>query len=266
MKDYEENTIHRAVRKNYGKIATAQKSGCCSSGCCQPPANNKRACNPAPFGYSCQDIDSLPEGAVMGLGCGNPLAIAELQLDETVLDLGCGGGIDCILAARAVGDGGFVIGVDMTPEMIERAQKNAEEGKLRNLEFRLGQLEHLPVADESVDVIISNCVINLSPEKKKVFAEAFRVLRPGGRLAISDIVSTGELPEKLKQDMVFHVGCIAGASSVPHIQSMLLQCGFTDIEIVVDQKSRTLISEWMPGSGSEDFVASAAIMAVKPGT
>lgn len=200
----------------------------------------------------------------MGLGCGNPLAIAALQSGETVLDLGCGGGIDCILAAGIVGDSGFVIGVDMTPEMIVRAQKNAEESRLHNLEFRLGQLEHLPVADESVDVIISNCVINLSPEKNSVFSEAFRVLKPGGRLAISDIVSTGELPEELKRDLAFHVGCIAGASSVPQVESMLHQCGFTNIKVVADEKSRTMISQWIPGSGSEDFVASAAITAVKP--
>jgi arsenite methyltransferase len=187
-----------------------------------------------------------------------------LQLGETVLDLGSGGGFDCFLAARAVGDKGHVIGVDMTPEMITRSRRNAKKAVLGNVDFRLGELENLPVADGIVDVIISNCVINLSPEKERVFSEAFRVLKPGGRLAISDVVATAELPEDLKKDMAFHTGCIAGASRVQELQSLLHRAGFANIQIKPKAESRTFIRDWMPGSKIEDYVVSAAIEAVKP--
>ena len=200
----------------------------------------------------------------MGLGCGNPQAIASLQPGETVLDLGSGGGFDCFLAARAVGDKGHVIGVDMTPEMITTSRRNAEKVDLGNVDFRLGELENLPVADGIVDVIISNCVINLSPEKERVFSEAFRVLKPGGRLAISDVVATAEMPEDIKNNMAFHTGCIAGASRVEALESMLDRAGFENIRIKPKAESRAFIRDWMPGSKIEDYVVSATIEAVKP--
>ena len=200
----------------------------------------------------------------MGLGCGNPQAIASLQPGETVLDLGSGGGFDCFLAARAVGDKGHVIGVDMTPEMITKSRRNAEKADLRNIDFRLGELENLPVADEIVDVIISNCVINLSPEKERVFSEVFRVLKPGGRLAISDVVATAELPAAVRKDMAFYTGCIAGGSPIHELQSMLHRTGFENIQIKPKDESRTFIRDCFPGSKIEDYVVSATIEAVKP--
>ena len=200
----------------------------------------------------------------MGLGCGNPQAIAALQHGETVLDLGSGGGFDCLLAARAVGKKGHIIGVDMTPEMITMSRRNAEKAGLGNIDFRLGELENLPVADGLVDVIISNCVINLSPEKERVFSEAFRVLKPGGRLAISDVVATTELPEDLKKDMAFHTGCIAGASLVQELDSMLHRAGFENIQIKPKTESKAFIRDWMPGSKIEDYVVSATIEGAKP--
>jgi ubiquinone/menaquinone biosynthesis C-methylase UbiE len=186
-----------------------------------------------------------------------------LQAGETVLDLGSGGGFDCFLAARAVGDKGCVIGVDMTPEMITKSRWNAEKAGLGNVDFRLGELESLPVADGIVDVIISNCVINLSPEKERVFSEAFRVLKPGGRLAISDVVATAELPDDIKKDTAFHTGCISGASPIQELESMLHRTGFENIQIKPKAESRTFIRDWMPGSKIEDYVVSATIEAVK---
>ncbi len=209
-------------------------------------------------------MSGVPEGSNMGLGCGNPQAIASLQPGETVLDLGSGGGFDCFLAVRAVGDKGLVIGVDMTPEMITKSRRNAEKAGMGNVDFRLGELENLPVADGMVDVIISNCVINLSPEKEKVFSEAFRVLKPGGRLAISDIVAAAELPDDIKNDMAIHTGCIAGASSIQELESMLHRTGFGNIRVKPKAESRTFIRDWMPGSKIEDYVVSATIEAVKP--
>jgi SAM-dependent methyltransferase len=181
-----------------------------------------------------------------------------------VLDLGSGGGFDCFLAARAVGDRGTVIGVDMTPEMIARSRGNAEKAGAGNVDFRLGELENLPVADGIVDVIISNCVINLSPEKERVFNEAFRVLKPGGRLAISDVVATTEMPEDIRNNMAFLTGCIAGASPVDELEAMLHRAGFRDIRINQKAESRAFIRDWMPGSKIEDYVVSATIEAVKP--
>lgn len=200
----------------------------------------------------------------MGLGCGNPLAIASLQAGEVVLDLGSGGGFDCFLAARAVGDKGLVIGVDMTAEMVSKSRRNAEQAGFGNVDFRLGELENLPVADGIVDVIISNCVINLSPEKEKVFKEAFRVLKRGGRLAISDVVATAELPESIRNDMAFHSGCVAGASLIEELESMLNRAGFEKIRIQPKDESRSFISQWRPGSRIEDYVVSATIEAEKP--
>lgn len=200
----------------------------------------------------------------MGLGCGNPQAIASLQPGETVVDLGSGGGFDCFLAAEAVGDTGCVIGVDMTLEMITKARENAAKAKVNNVEFRLGEIEQLPVADDSVDVIISNCVINLSPEKQKVFQEAFRILKPGGRLAVSDIVATAELPDEVKKDLELYTECIAGAEYMDKLKSMLGEIGFTNVCIKPVDCSKELIRQWVPGSKMEDFVVSATIEATKP--
>ena len=216
------------------------------------------------LGYTGDDVAAAPEGANMGLGCGNPHGIASLQSGETVLDLGSGGGFDCFLAARAVGDKGQVIGVDMTPEMITASRRNAEKARFRNVEFRLGELENLPVADGIVDVIISNCVINLSPEKQRVFSEAFRVLKPGGRLAISDVVATAELPDTVKKDMAMHSGCVSGASFIPELESVLRQAGFENISITPKDESKTFIRDWAPGAKIEDYIVSATVEAVKP--
>lgn len=265
MDKQKNDEIRGAVRENYGKVAVAGKSGCgcSSSSCCEAPHNATATDIALGLGYADQDVAGLPEGANMGLGCGNPQAIASLQPGETVLDLGSGGGFDCFLAARALGDQGLVIGVDMTPEMIDKARRNAENSGFANVEFRLGELENLPVADGIVDVIISNCVINLSPEKARVFNEAFRVLKPGGRLAISDVVASGEMPDEIRQNMALHTGCIAGASSMPDIETMLRASGFTDIRVEPKPESKQFIRDWMPGSGIEEYVVSATIEAVK---
>jgi arsenite methyltransferase len=266
MEKQKNDEIRSAVRENYGKVASSGRAscGCSSTSCCGTPSEVTVAGISLGLGYSGEDVTAVPEGANMGLGCGNPQAIASLQPGETVLDLGSGGGFDCFLAAHAVGDRGKVIGVDMTPEMITTARRNAEKAEFGNVDFRLGELENLPVADGIVDVIISNCVINLSPEKEKVFSEAFRVLKRGGRLAISDVVATAEMPEDIKNNMAFHTGCIAGASPVEALESMLQRTGFGNIRINPKAESRTFISDWMPGSKIEDYVVSATIEAVKP--
>jgi SAM-dependent methyltransferase len=206
---------------------------------------------------------AVPEGANMGLGCGNPQALAALQPGETVLDLGCGGGFDCFLAAQQVGDTGRVIGVDMTPEMLAKARRNAEQGGYHNVEFRLGEIEHLPLADHSVDVIISNCVINLSPDKAQVFSEAFRVLRSGGRLALSDVVALSPLPEELQNNTEAYTCCAAGAAPLAELEAGLRQAGFNARTVTINEESRDFIKDWLPGSGIEDFVRSAMITAWK---
>ena len=216
------------------------------------------------LGYGAEELAALPDGADMGLGCGNPQAIARLMKGEVVLDLGCGGGLDCFLAARQVGPEGHVIGVDMTPDMISKARRAAGEGGYGNVEFRLGEIEHLPVADNSVDVVLSNCVINLSPDKPQVFRDAFRALKAGGRLAVSDVVATRELPDAVKRNLEQHAGCVAGAALVSDVEEMLRAAGFCEVSVSVSHASRDFIRDWFPGSGVEDFVASATIEAVKP--
>jgi arsenite methyltransferase len=255
--------IRDAVQKTYGEIARGQVSGgCCGSGasssCCEPTPSSRA------LGYSDDDLANVPEGADLGLGCGNPQAIAALRPGERVLDLGSGAGFDAFLAARQVGSEGRVIGVDMTPEMIAKARRNAATVDLTNVDFRLGEIEHLPVSDASVDVIMSNCVINLSPDKPAVFREAFRVLAPGGRVAISDVVALAPLPETLAKDMAAYTGCVAGAGLVADLEHMLTSAGFVDVRIDVKGESRELVSGWMPGRSAEDYVASALIQAVKP--
>ena len=260
------NKIRHAVRTNYGKVAQAGNSGCCpTSSCCSPRGASSADAISVQLGYSNEDVSAVPEGANMGLGCGNPQAIASLKPGEIVLDLGSGGGFDCFLAARAVGEKGKVIGVDMTPEMVSKARENAAKAGFKNVEFRLGEIEHLPVAENSVDVIISNCVINLSPEKHKVFADAFRVLKVGGRLAVSDVVATAELPDEVKNDLALHAGCMAGASLIGEVEAMLRESGFRNIRIQPKDESREFIRTWAPGRNVEDYVVSATIAAVKPG-
>jgi SAM-dependent methyltransferase len=200
----------------------------------------------------------------MALGCGNPHAIASLRLGEVVLDLGSGGGFDCFLASKQVGDSGHVIGVDMTAAMVDKARNNAARGGYRNVEFCIGEIEHLPVADASVDVIISNCVINLSPEKHKVFSEAYRVLKPGGRLAISDVVAYADIPAEIRDDVHSLTGCVAGASAVTEVEQMLEEAGFNQVRIVPNEQSKSFMRAWMPDLPITDFVVSAAIEAIKP--
>jgi SAM-dependent methyltransferase len=238
------------VRDHYGKIARTG-GGCCGPGGCRS------------LGYSAEDERQVPDGANLGLGCGNPTALAALRTGEVVLDLGAGAGFDCLLAARQVGPAGGVIGVDMTADMVSRARGNAAKVGATNVEFRLGEIEHLPVADASVDVILSNCVINLSPEKAAVFREAFRVLRPGGRLAISDVVATGPIPAALQDQAAALAGCVAGAAPIDDVRAMLEAAGFTDVEVQVAPHSAEVVGSWLPGI--EAFVASASIEARKPG-
>jgi SAM-dependent methyltransferase len=217
------------------------------------------------LGYQPQDLSELPAGADMGLGCGTPLAFASLQEGEVVLDLGSGGGIDCFLAARQVGAAGRVIGVDMTPSMIEKARANAERVSAANVEFRLGEIEALPIPDRSVDVVVSNCVVNLAFDKASVFKEAFRVLRPGGRLAISDIVATAPLPQHVVNDSMTWAGCIAGAPLVDDLRGHLEMAGFAEIRIELNDASRSFIKNWSPGFDAERFVVAAAVRAIRPG-
>ena len=254
--------IRRHIRDRYAGIAKSGGSCGCGSGCCQPDA----LLNPdasAQIGYSKEELAAVPEGANLGLGCGNPQAIAALQPGETVVDLGCGGGFDCFLAARRIGPKGRAIGVDMTPEMIHKARENAAKGKIKNVDFRLGEIEHLPVADGVADVILSNCVINLSPDKPQVFAEAARVLKPGGRLAISDIVAIAPIPAAIKRKLQAHSGCIAGSATVPETERMLKKAGFSHVRIRVNAQSHLFIKDWFPGSGAERHVRSATIEAIK---
>jgi arsenite methyltransferase len=247
-------TIREQVRKRYGATARGESSGC-GEGCCASTAA-------ADLGYSPEDVALVSDGN-LGLGCGNPLAIASLQEGQVVLDLGSGAGFDCFLAVRAVGATGRVIGVDMTHDMLTKARENARKNSFSNVEFRLGEIEALPVADNSVDVIISNCVINLSPEKLRVFREAFRVLKSGGRLAVADIVATAPLPDEVKADWSAYTGCMAGASQINDLEAMLRDVGFEEIKITPKDISRSFIREWLPGKQVEDYLVSATIEALK---
>jgi arsenite methyltransferase len=248
--------VREEVRRRYGATARGQSSPCGDECCASTSADA--------LGYSAEQSAIAPEAANLGLGCGNPLAIASLQPGQTVLDLGSGAGFDCFLAAQAVGPSGRVIGVDMTHEMLTKARENAKKNGFGNVEFRLGEIEALPVADESVDVIISNCVINLSPEKARVFREAYRVLKPRGRLAVADIVATATVPDEVKGDWAAYTGCMAGASQISEIEEMLRQAGFDKIKIGAKDTSRSFIREWLPGKRIEDYLVSATIQAVKP--
>ncbi|GIO16402.1 arsenite S-adenosylmethyltransferase [Cohnella xylanilytica] len=264
MNQITNDQIRQNVRSRYKEIALQKVE---SGSCCSPASSCRGSADDvsSQLGYSSEELTAVPDGANLGLGCGNPQAIAELKPGEVVLDLGSGGGFDCFLASRQVGETGHVIGVDMTPEMVSRARNNAVKGGFTNTDFRLGEIEHLPVPDQTMDVIISNCVINLSPDKQQVFHEAFRVLRPGGRLAVSDVVMTAELPAEIKNDLdVFYSGCISGASSVDELKTMLTQSGFKDVVVEPKEESRAFIKDWVPGSKVEDYLASAVIKGVKP--
>lgn len=247
--------VRTTVRDHYGRIA--RTGGSCAPGCCGPgTAEQARA-----LGYADDDLAGGPEDANLGLGCGNPGAIASLQAGEAVLDLGSGAGFDCFLAARAVGRAGRVVGVDMTAEMVERARSHARELGLENVEFRLGEIEHLPVPDRSIDVILSNCVVNLSPDKRAVFREAFRVLRPGGRLAISDVVAVGEIPAELADPRSL-AGCIAGAAPLEDVRAMLEEAGFEEVRVTIAPRSAEIVDGWT--AGASEVVASARLEGRRP--
>jgi SAM-dependent methyltransferase len=250
-----QDSLRSAVRETYERAAQgAPVAGCCGS---NPAASLQ-------LGYTAEELAAVPEGANLGLGCGNPQAIAALRPGETVLDLGSGGGFDCFLAARQVGEAGRVLGVDMTPAMVSKARANAERIQARNVEFRLGEIEHLPVADASVDAVLSNCVINLSPDKEAVFREAFRVLRPGGRLAISDVIALAPIPAALGNRIEAFAGCMAGAVDVAELTRILREVGFDSVSITPRPEMSACVAEWLPGSGAEQYVGSASLEARKP--
>jgi arsenite methyltransferase len=230
MSSMEDKKMKKKVREGYAKIAKQESTCCGSAKVCCGKANSPEEISKK-IGYTEEQLQSVPDGANLGLGCGNPTAIASLKKGEVVLDLGSGAGFDCFLAANKVGNTGKVIGVDMTPEMLSKAQENAKKAGYHNVEFRSGEIENLPVEDNSVDVVISNCVINLSPDKKKVFQEAFRVLKPKGRIAVSDIVLLKDLPVIIKNSVEAYVGCISGAIHKDKYLQLLRDVGFTGITV-----------------------------------
>ena len=277
--------IREYVRSRYGAIAEQADADCgCAPTCCTPAGNLSSSPSAAAtvsccatdgegaasygerLGYTAEDFAAVPAGADLGLGCGNPIAIASIAPGEVVLDLGSGAGFDCLLAARKLAGTGRVIGVDMTPPMIAKARANAERAGLSNVEFRLGEIEALPVADRSVDLILSNCVINLSPEKPRVFDEAFRVLKPGGRLVIADVMATKPLPAEIREKLAAIGACIGGATLVEDLRAMLGAAGFVGIEIGLRESSRALISQWTESENAGEFVVSGIITASKPVT
>ncbi len=257
--------VKEMVRARYGGIAAGTVSDCCAPSCCAGTAAPVADGKSLQMGYSAQELAAVPEGANLGLGCGNPQAIAAMKPGETVVDLGSGAGFDCLLAAKQVGPAGRVIGVDMTHEMLAKARENAAKVGANNVEFRLGEIEHLPIANNTADVILSNCVINLVPDKAQVFREAFRVLKPGGRLAISDVVNIAPLSPDLAADRALICGCVVGAAPAHQIKAWLAGAGFTGIRVTIKPESRDLIATWAPGRGVEDYIASAIIEGSKPG-
>ncbi|MEX1013394.1 MAG: arsenite methyltransferase [Waddliaceae bacterium] len=256
----------REVRSAYGGVAEADTQN-------QSCGNSRSCCGVSPkpdlqysqeLGYSEENLKSVPEGSNMGLGCGNPQAIASLKQGEVVLDLGSGGGFDAFLAAQQVGPKGKVFGVDMTPEMLSKARENASKHGYKNVKFLLGEIEHIPLPDSTVNVIISNCVINLSTDKESVFKESFRVLKDGGRIAISDMVANKPLPPEMVNNQELYCNCISGAITIDEIKNILVKAGFTNIVIEPQENSRMFVKDWVPGSDAENYVVSAKIMAVKP--
>jgi ubiquinone/menaquinone biosynthesis C-methylase UbiE len=252
--------IRTVVREKYGAIAEGRPSG---AGCCGGSCGGDVLTE---IGYSAEQAAAIPEGANLGLGCGNPLAFAEAKPGETVLDLGSGAGIDCFLAAREVGPTGRVIGVDMTPAMIEKARANARKAGVTNVEFRIGEIEHLPLADSSVDLIISNCVVNLSPDKPQVFREAVRVLKPGGRVLVSDLVLTRPLTPEMKKSVDLYVGCVAGAAMKDEYLGMMRDAGLESIEVLNESRYEVGIDTLPPDSAERaafDCVVSVKVRAYK---
>ena len=262
----DDSQIKEMVRARYGGIAAkASETSCCApaaSSCCGPEtASHDKARR---MGYSEAELAAVPEGANLGLGCGNPQAIAAMQPGEVVVDLGSGAGFDCFLAARQVGDTGRVIGVDMTHEMLKKARDNAAFISARTVEFRLGELEHLPIADNTADLVISNCVINLVPDKAQVFREAFRVLKPGGRLAVADVINIVPLPAELRADPALLCGCVAGAAPSDRIEAWLSEAGFVEARVTPNFESHKMVESWASGRGIENYIASAMVEARKP--
>ncbi|UCD96702.1 MAG: arsenite methyltransferase [Candidatus Bathyarchaeota archaeon] len=273
-----ESEIRKTVREGYARVAKKEDS-CCrpAKSCCSNTSDPGELSKD--LGYTQADLDSVPEGSNLGLGCGNPVALASLKEGEIVLDLGSGAGFDCFLAAKKVGGRGKVIGVDMTPEMLDKARENARRSNSENVEFRLGEIENLPVADNSVDVTISNCVINLSPDKKRVFQEAYRTMKPGGRLMVSDIVLLKELPEVIKTSVEAYIGCLSGAIMKNHYLNAIKQAGFQQVKVLKETKfpikymindptAKAVIEKTsIPSKDIEeiaDTVASIRVSAIKP--
>ena len=255
MQNLSKEEIRQTVNEHYSKIAE-KENGCCGENCCTVDGT----CSTSEAnGYSTEELASLPEGADLGLGCGNPTGIASIKPGETVLDLGSGAGIDCFIASKHTGESGKVIGIDMSSSMLLKARGNKAKGNYSNVDFRLGEIENLPVADNSIDIVISNCVINLSTEKHKVFGEIYRVLKKGGRIAVSDIVSLKPLSEDIKSDPDLYKGCMAGASSVSEVETMLKDAGFNQIEVTHSIGDEDFAKK----SENKDFVFSATIKAVK---
>jgi SAM-dependent methyltransferase len=254
------NEIKKIVKEGYSRIAKKGTSCCCSDSCCV--STNSAQDMSKSVGYSDAEINAVPEGANLGLGCGNPVAIASLKEGEVVLDLGSGAGFDAFLASVKVGKTGKVIGVDMTEEMVEKAKKNAKKSNYSNVEFRLGEIENLPIENNSIDVIISNCVINLSPDKVIVFKEAYRVLKPGGRLMVSDLVLTKELPAKIKNSIEAYVDCLAGAAMKDDYLDYIKKAGFKDIK-VISQDNYPIETMFADLAGIESSVASVKVYAAK---
>jgi len=269
---FEETDIKKAVRERYAGHAT-QGTSCCAPSASQVDASSC-GCGESGavgvsemLGYDARDLAAIPTGADLGLGCGNPLALLELREGETVLDLGSGGGIDCFLAANRVGPTGHVIGVDMTPEMLAHARTNAAKGGYTNVEFRLGEIEHLPVADASVDAVISNCVVNLVPDKAQVFSDVYRVLKPGGRLSVSDIVLLGEVPLAIRDSVDAYVACLSGAILRDDYLGLIEQAGLTDVTVtearsftIGDVVAEDLVAEFaeQTGATTDELEAAAA--------
>lgn len=260
--------VKREVRSAYGGVAEAnnQNKNCGNSRSCCGVSSKPDSEYSKELGYTQEELESVPEGCNMGLGCGNPQTIASLKQGEIVLDLGAGGGFDVFLAAKQVGPSGKVFGVDMTLEMLNKARVNAEKSGYKNVEFLLGEIEHLPLPNNSINVIISNCVVNLSTNKTQVFNEAFRVLKEGGRLAISDMVAYKPLPHEMVINKELYCNCISGAITIEELKKILSNAGFIDILVEPQENSRMFVKDWVPGSDAENYVVSAKIKAVKPRT
>ena len=267
MKSQDKEQLRTTVRRFYGR-SVKSRGGCgCSGSAGNIPdakTSTPKLDSDARFAYSPEEVKCFLGDQDAGARAGNPLSAASLKPGETVLDLGCGKGLDCLLAARVVGETGHVIGVDMTPEVLSLARRNLARWNVKQVEFRLGEIEHLPVADASVGVVISNCVINLSPDKPRVFKEAFRVMKPGGRLAIEDIIATEPLPEEMRKDDTLYCNCIGGAVTIVELKKMLKKAGFIKIMITPRMESRDLIRQWAPLPGADKYIVSATLKAVKP--